>query len=74
MHSQLDCPPHGYTKDDDGTVWYWEAEPNTGGVVFTERGTPIDHPIRSGDVPGHVRDHAETYVEALIEQNELPHY
>lgn len=74
MQSHMDVPPEGYTEDNDGNVWYWSAEPNTGGVVFTRRGTPADHPIRSGAVPEHVRDHAETHVTALREQNELPHY
>lgn len=63
---------YGYTKDEDGTIWYWEWDGEE--VAFSARGTPTDHPIRSGDVPEAVRDHAETYVDASIEETETPWY
>lgn len=76
MQSQIDVPGgdihHGNTVDDNGTVWYWEWDGES--VEFTDRGVPTDHPIRDGPVPDDVRDHAETHVDALIEQEQTPHY
>lgn len=61
---------HGYTVDDDGNVWYWKWGGPRESVVFRDCGYPVDHPIKSGGVPGEVRDHAATHVSALVEQAE----
>lgn len=64
---------YGWTKDEDGEVWYWEWDGEE--VSFTERGTHTDHPIRrTGRVPDEIREHAETHVSALIERQEIGHY
>lgn len=63
MDSHIDFPgdgrSHGYTRDDNGNVWYWTAEDD--GVEFRESGYPMGHPIRDGGVPDRVREHARDY-------------
>jgi hypothetical protein len=48
MQVVLDAPgnatSHGYTKDNDGTLWYWAWDCTTGTLRFRESGTPTDHP------------------------------
>lgn len=63
MQSHIDVKgevDHGYTKDDSGTIWYWEWDGTE--LTFTDRGTPSDHPIRTGNVPEDVRKHAKTHI------------
>lgn len=76
MLSIIDHPTddtaYGYTKDDDGTTWYWSVSPPENVVHFRngDYGYPVGHPIKTGGIPEHVRDHAQTHVDALLELNE----
>lgn len=63
---------YGWTKQEDGTVWYWNW--NGSRVAFTDRGTPTNHPIRSGPVPEHIQEHAEACVESKIRRGKLASY
>lgn len=56
---------HGYTKDDSGTVWYWDYDGDE--LSFTDRGVPTDHPIYTEDVPDDVREHARQYAKQYVD-------
>lgn len=70
MNSRIDSygtdVAHGWTREADGTVWYWSLD--GGEVEFTDRGTPTDHPIRSGNVPDDVRTAAEACAEHEVDR------
>ena len=72
MQSHIDVEgqdvEYGYTKESDGTIWYWEFNGET--VEFVDRGLPTDHPYRDTEtVPDRIRNHAENYVEKLNRDN-----